>query len=257
MTNRPKLTNPPLIEVACGVVFEPLALGLAQISDLRQAMRDVYPMISLQPALVEPNEQLHFTLAPGAQMMFGERAIMESSDGGWIVQLQHNRLFVNWRSQGGSYPGMYDENSIVERFLTAWAHLAHLIGEIKPKRVEITKVNHLYQGLHWSKVDDLVELLPMLQGLRNSQRGPELHFNLNLNDNSELPQQVVNARTLRRLMSDGEHRLLVHMELSTRAACADAGSLRESLTQTNEALNEHFFSLIPPEQWARFGGLIQ
>lgn len=256
MSEHPGLTNPPLTEVVCGVAFDSLSLDLAQIAELHHAMREEYPALSLQPALPDHGDQLQFVIGPGAHTKLNDRAWMESSDGVWLVQVQHNRLFVNWRQRDGLYPGMHAAAGVLDHFMDALTHLTALFGAVRPRRVEITKVNLLHQGQHWHSPEDLTTLLPLLQSLRGAQRGPELHFNISLNDHSALPQHILNARTVRRATPDGA-RLFVHLELSARYACDELDAVRGALTQTNEDLNERFFSLIPEEHWTRFGGLIQ
>jgi uncharacterized protein (TIGR04255 family) len=256
MSEHPGLTNPPLTEVVCGVAFDSLSLSLAQIAELHHAMREDYPELSLQPAMPEHGEPFQFVIGPGAHTKLNERAWMESSDGVWLVQVQHNCLFVNWRQRDGLYPGMHAAAGVLEHFMDALAHFTALCGTVRPRRVEITKVNLLHQGLHWHHAEDLVGLLPLLQSLRAAQPGPELHFNISLNDHSMLPQHVLNARTVRRATPDGA-RLFVHLELSARYACDKFDAVRGALMQTNADLNDRFFSLIPEEHWMRFGGLIQ
>ena len=178
--------------------------------------------------------------------------MMESSDHIWLIQVQHNRLIVNWRHQPGSvYPGVFAEAGVYERFQEVLESLEQLMGQqVRPTRVEVTKVNALEQGTHWRDAEDLVTLIPAFQGLRAALPGPELHFNVSINDHGKLPQHILSARTLRR--QDGG--LLVHLELSARCAYDGTAPLHESFHQANQAVNDRFFSIIPESQRSRFGG---
>ena len=253
MGEHSRLVSPPLVEVVCGVAFEPFALDLGFISDFRQALREEYPRLSLQPVWLEPGEQVTFAIGSNGHVVGGERAVLESHDGVWIVQFQANRLFVNWRNTHVAYPGMIGNGGMLERFYAVFSHFFNFVGEVNLKRVEITKINHLVQGHHWHSTEDVVAMLPFLRGLYLLHQGPELNFNIKLSDNTRLPQHIVNMSTVR---MGGAPNIAIQIELSTRRACVNAEDLERSFVNANEAINDRFFSVLSEDQLARFGGVV-
>lgn len=106
----PSFTNPPLLEVALAVEFAALPeFGAIVMADLARRWSDRYPRVQEHPPL-PPNMAIGYP-ATGAGMMVSMGApqirlwlLTESEDR--LVQLQRDRLIVNWRSASteGSYP---------------------------------------------------------------------------------------------------------------------------------------------------------
>lgn len=106
-TAEPDFATPPVVEVALGVQFQPL-FGLRGINlgPLRDRWRAAYPRIEEQPPLPPAVEsgptssgltfQLNLGSGPAARYWFLSEAGTE------LVQLQQDRLIVNWRE--GSPP---------------------------------------------------------------------------------------------------------------------------------------------------------
>lgn len=106
----PSFAHPPLLEVALAVEFAPLAeFGATVMSDLARRWGDRYPRVQEHPPL-PPNMAIGFP-ASGAGMMVSVGApqirlwlLTEAEDR--LVQLQRDRLIVNWGSSSdeGTYP---------------------------------------------------------------------------------------------------------------------------------------------------------
>jgi uncharacterized protein (TIGR04255 family) len=107
---RPESADPPVVEMVLGVQFRSL-LGLRGIAlgPLRERWRDQYPRLEEQPPLPPAIEGV-ITPGIGLQLGFGPgpplRQWFLSADGGELIQLQNDRLIVNWRRVNGSgaYP---------------------------------------------------------------------------------------------------------------------------------------------------------
>lgn len=97
----PEFAEPPVVEVALGVQFHPLpALRGITLAPLRERWRTEYPRVEEQPPLAPAIEagpmqgiavQVGFGPVPTVRYMFLNEA------GSEFVQLQNDRLVVNWR----------------------------------------------------------------------------------------------------------------------------------------------------------------
>ncbi len=148
----PSFADPPLLEVALAVEFAPLAeFGATVMSDLARRWSGRYPRVQEHPPL-PPNMAIDFP-ASGAGMMVSVGApqirlwlLTESEDR--LVQVQRDRLIVNWRSSSdeGIYPRYKD--SLRPEFENDFEELRLFLRErsLPPPRVistEVTYVNAL------------------------------------------------------------------------------------------------------------------
>lgn len=103
----PSFDRPPVSEVALAVGFQPLdGLRAIQLGPLWEAWRADYPLVDEQPPLPPLAAQ---DFGRGLSVSFGSPPVNRqwflSSDGDRLVQLQSDRLVVNWRETAGqSYP---------------------------------------------------------------------------------------------------------------------------------------------------------
>lgn len=144
----PSFTDPPVQEVALGIGFRPLAgLHAVQLGPLWQLWCQNYPHLEEQPALPASGDvRAGFAVSVGPPPM--SRHWFLSPDGDRLVQLQADRLVVNWRQTAGQdyprYEALRDELverlDDVQRFSSdgGW-------GSLAPTDVEVTYVN-LVQG---------------------------------------------------------------------------------------------------------------
>jgi hypothetical protein len=104
MNARKKLASPPIEEVVCGLCFpsipelDPIAVGR-----FSHDIRDEYRQHAVQPPVTD---QAGFTFALGAGPL---RSWLISENDEWVIQLQHDRFYLNWRQRGGDYPRFSDE----------------------------------------------------------------------------------------------------------------------------------------------------
>ena len=136
---------PPVTEVALGVQFDPQSrLGGIQAADLWNAWRTEYPHLSEMPPLPSmpaPGQQsapwIQVGGVPGVRLWF----MNESRD--HLIQLQPDRLVVNWRQQSeASYPRFPE---VMGRFESAWeatrAFLKESGQELHLQQTEVTYIN--------------------------------------------------------------------------------------------------------------------
>ncbi|MDA8056499.1 MAG: TIGR04255 family protein [Actinomycetota bacterium] len=166
----PDFEDPPVVEVALGVQFRPIPrLRPVEMASLREQWRSEYPVVLDQPPLPPTIEQP--TSGPRTtQLVFGPalqtRLWFLSEDQSSLVQIQHDRLTVNWRKLDGvpypRYPAvrdMFDRSfDDVEEFVADRG-----FGPLEITQVEANYINridaadegrgHLEEILrHWSSL---------------------------------------------------------------------------------------------------------
>lgn len=239
----PDLGKPPIIEVVCGFVFEsvpnfdPLEMGV-----FWNTRRDEYPYRQMHPVLSDgPVFQL------GAAPM---RAWLISEDESYLVQLQHDRCYVNWRASDEQYPRFHDHDGsegVLTRSLREHTTLMQFFEEEfekapQIKRVELTKINHLRIEHHWGSLDELKTLIPVLDVLSIGA----LDFNLAWVNTYDVGRVVTTLKTAQ-LKEESvvrlEHRFIGEIGNSDAAALLRTG---------NDLLNEVFCSIFSDKGWEKF-----
>lgn len=167
MSDVPKFDHPPVVEVAVGVQFRPIfamrGLGLA---GLRDKWRTQYPRIEEQPALPPISEgspsrlpQVQFnvvSLPPTRQWFLSEL-------GTELVQVQPDRLIVNWRS--GEAQAEYPRyRQIRETFINRFNDLAQFAIDEGFGEPEITQAELTYINVIDAKPDELGRIERFFKG---------------------------------------------------------------------------------------------
>ena len=149
MTRTPDFENPPVVEMALGVQFRPLfAVRGITLAPLRERWRAEYPGVEEQPPLAPGIEG---PLAPGLGLAIGfgpvpsARHWFLSEDGTNLVQVQNDRLIVNWR-QGDSaapYPRYERMRALFEERVREFASFLkdEQIGSVDIVQAEINYIN--------------------------------------------------------------------------------------------------------------------
>jgi uncharacterized protein (TIGR04255 family) len=142
----PDFARPPVREVALAVGFQPLThLRAVQLGELWSSWRELYPIIDEQPPLPPFTSP---TFNRGLSVSFGPPPINRqwflSSDGDRLVQLQSDRLIVNWRETAGqSYPRYEELRAECASRLRDVAHFSEEggWGTLNLTDIELTYVN--------------------------------------------------------------------------------------------------------------------
>lgn len=147
----PEFENPPVIEVAIGVQFQPLfGLRPIELGALRDRWRPTHPVVAEQPLLPPAIEtagsgpaRVSFVLAPAAQ----NQVWFLSADQSSLLQLQHDRLTVNWRrtGDGTEYPRYPAMRRLFEEKATDLSDFVRdrALGQVAVTQVEVTYVNSI------------------------------------------------------------------------------------------------------------------
>ena len=167
MTDLPEFDNPPVVEVVLGVQFRPLpglhGLGLAP---LQAVWRDMFPISQEYPPLMPVIEgdpqgagklQLSLLPVPAVRQWF------VSESGNELVQLQPDRLLVNWRAgdTAEKYPRYRHMRSTFESRFTELSSFAkdQGFGSLDVVQAELSYINVIQLSR-----EDLGRLETFLQG---------------------------------------------------------------------------------------------
>lgn len=235
-----KLHSPPIVEVVCGVLFDPIAgLDPLTLGRFWEQQRAAYPDHQLHPPILEEGQTLHFERFPPI------RVWMISPDDAWVLQVQWDRFYLNWRQRGETYPRFSDQatgEGVLSRFLREFdgfaAYCASTLGcKPEPRAFELAKIDLFKPGVSWDGLDDLAAMLPWLQPFSAA---------------SESKQPTISAQ-FREERAGGTLVIGVevgkpHAKLETRLTKNLDGQLRPEFEAANTVLNGVFEKLIPAEE---------
>ncbi len=171
----PDYANPPVVEVALSVQFEPLkALRAAQIGLLWAEFRERFPLLEEHPPIdpvierfggrpVSATRGIRFQLVEAPPT---PRSWFLSESGNELIQVQQDRFVQNWRKATGEikYPRykhlretFAGQLQIFRTFLQR-----ERLGDLVPNQCEVTYVNHIVAGNGWQDFGDLDKVLTIL-----------------------------------------------------------------------------------------------
>jgi uncharacterized protein (TIGR04255 family) len=165
----PDYEKPPVIEVVCGILFEPIkALTAPYIGVLWEKFKSEYPRCKEVAPLVPVIERFDDAGALD-QASLGEifslpRAWFETSDGNGLIQVQRDRFLHNWKKERDEdiYPHY---GYVIGNFRKCLATFEEFLeenqlNEIKPVQFELTYVNHIPQGDAWDTLGNIKNVFP-------------------------------------------------------------------------------------------------
>lgn len=249
----PRLADPPIEEVVCGVVFAPVAA----LDALEQGV--YWDSVSNR----FPNKQVQPVLLDGAHGMFVQgvapiRSWLISKDGDFLIQIQQDRFYMNWRRRAGAYPRFRDHvgdrglcSRALEEFERFQTFLKSRFGvSTEPHRIELQKQDLLLRGKHWSNLRDLSTIMPVVSTLADVQTSEHAGFNLRMAEPDAVGQTTLQIAT----KMDADHKPdAVRLDFHRSAPLA-GGDIKDSFHSANTRLNLVFSRLFTPAAWPRFGG---
>jgi uncharacterized protein (TIGR04255 family) len=147
----PKYDRPPVVEVACGVLFNtPSPLRSAHIGLYWKTVRGDFPRIEEAP----PLDPVIETQGVMGVMQFGfgplpplRRTWLVSSDGRSLIQVQEDRFLFNWKKAEGAdkYPSYQQVIARFDKHLSGFVGFLHEAGVGSPiyRQFELTYFNHI------------------------------------------------------------------------------------------------------------------
>ncbi len=149
----PEYAAPPVVEVAASVQFANIkAMDAARLGLLWGRFRDAYPLTEQHPPLPRAHESIN--LAGGGLVRFSlerpnspQRLWFLKSDGTRLVQVQSDRLVVNWRKLDSAEPYLRYSSvrEMLREALTIFTQFLEdeQLGKVEPQHMELTYVNHV------------------------------------------------------------------------------------------------------------------
>lgn len=242
----PKLDRPPINEVICGFIFEPASLDVLDFGIYWQERAADYPRKELHPALFDETVVNLGGLPARAWLISPDPEAV-------ILQLQHDRFYMNWRARGTDYPRFTTRDGIpglktlaLEEWAKFSAFVASRCGSTKPrlKRIELAKVDVLERGTHWSDHEDLGRLMRVAAVFQEIQLADLTHLQLRLTERDDANKATLVTVNVTETQARIEARVILQ-------ATDDLDAL---LTFANDRLNAAFFGLLnPDERMNRFG----
>lgn len=256
----PSLQHPPLVEVVCGFFFEPLPeLKPLVIGLYWSERRKEYPQTDEQSALFDNTSSpppIEWSLGPGPL-----RVLMTSEDQHFVLQIQQDRLYFNWRRRDeGDYPRFKDtqggSGGMRSRALHEWGLFSGFCERelnTKPQltHVEISKVNQLVGGQHWQDPQDLAALFPALQAFNalTDHQTEGMAFVVEQSTQFDVPLRTHCAWIKAQI--DDKPRQHIAISHNLRAPTIPE-ALSPTLTAINDTINRAFFRLLSPSELHRF-----
>lgn len=165
----PKFDRPPVIEVVCGILFQPFQALLAPHFGLlweklkESGYTQCQEVAPLAPVIEQleggQHVQFEFTDTPPLPRIWFVRP-----DENGIVQVQRDRLLHNWKKvrPEDEYPHYESVIKMFRDILTSFEAFLQgaSIGQVSPRQYEMTYVNHLPQGDGWQALAELGKVFP-------------------------------------------------------------------------------------------------
>jgi hypothetical protein len=241
----------------CGFFFAPLA-GLDPLVVGKywseHKLKDGYHARQLHQAV---SDRLGLSFSDGLGPL---RCWLLKDTDDYILQIQPDRFYLNWRKRSGGYPHFTDRDGS-EGVLTKSLREFHQFGEfceadpaikqtLKPVRFELAKVDLLVSPAHWKDYADLTTVVPMLSQLPQIANEPTVGLSLGGERDGFQVQFGLTNVVLAEDMSPA-------VKIETRVTADASEDPRRTMTAMNAVANQIFFSTLSESQFHRFGGEIE
>lgn len=188
-STHPRFQHPPVMEVALGVQFKPLAsFGVPQIGRLWERFRERFPKVEHQPQLDHEIErrgaqlpQVSFrVLEPNRALL--PRVWMINDSGTELLQVQQDRFVRNWRrySDGTARYPEYLEH-LRPSFVSELGEFVSFIeseglGAVEFDQCDLSYVNHIEPNEVWSTTGDWWKVFPSIAPAIDKDSGGPLDY---------------------------------------------------------------------------------
>lgn len=161
----PEYKKPPVDEVVCGILFEPLKQFLVPHFGLLwekfkleyPRCRHVDPLMPVVESATGPRPDEVISEVPLPRIWF-------IHDDGRIIQVQRDRFLHNWRKlkPTDEYPRYRTVFKIFQTHFSTFQQFLseYQLGEIIPKQYEMTYVNNIPQGEGWETIEATENVFP-------------------------------------------------------------------------------------------------
>lgn len=180
-----ELERPPLDEMVLGIQFVPLAgWSVPHFGLFWETIRQDFPHFEVKEPLITPESLLS---APGSLVVSGLPARMWfiEESGVHLLQIQHDRVVLNWRKRpGGVYPRYRSLRSQLERLWTGFIGFLERedLGTPQVTRCENSYVNYIDIEALMREGLSFVDIFPIWEGgpVKFLEETATLSFNMTL-----------------------------------------------------------------------------
>jgi uncharacterized protein (TIGR04255 family) len=220
----PGYEKPPINEVVCGILFDPLQSFLTpHVGLLWRKFDDDYPycqdLAPLTPSIeiIDESPEIRFALSDIPPL---PRVWFINASGNEIIQIQRDRFLHNWRKMDSqdAYPRY---KNIIQKFKNHLSSFESFLKEasleqISPLQYELTYVNHILQGEGWDTYKDVGKVFPYFSGQVSQNQFPEFEA-INWRTTFPLPDRAGRLHvTIRNGIRQEDNRHLFVFELTAR-----------------------------------------
>ena len=254
--SEPKFERPPVTEVAVAIEFVPIpALTAVPIVQMYAKLWAAdYPKVveqmALPPTGPEPGSMLAgigLRVGQGAEAL---RLWMLAEDEAELLQLQHDRLILNWRMlEGGHYPAYA---TLRERFSRRWEELGTAVaglGQVRPTVAEVTFVNAAASSAGWAGMADVLATsgVPVLPG---NCVASAVQYVAALDEETGGPGQIV---VTAQHNGQSSVTLTIVTRLSITGTEIASARILDRLDRAHDLGVQTFVALTPPDKHAEWG----
>ncbi len=226
----PEYESPPVTEVVCGVLFEPIQALLApHLGLLWEKFKPEYATCREVPPLAPTIE--HFEGPPSLELGITDapplsRIWFNHTDGNGIIQVQRDRFLHNWKKvrPDDAYP-RYD--SAIRMFRDRLARFETFLqennlGKVVPRQYEMTYVNHIPLGEGRKALSDVGKVFPDFAWRTKTDRFLSTPENINWRTSFPLPHHEGRLHaTLRSATRNSDGQSVLIFELAARGMGQD------------------------------------
>jgi uncharacterized protein (TIGR04255 family) len=163
--------RPPVVETVYSAQFDPLErLNAAHLGAFWHTVRHEWPQCSvaapIESAFERFGQERVWDLVGRIQLRLAEIAPMrlqlQNKDQDRMLQVQNDRVVLNWTRKGNDYPRDRAIRPEFFRWLGAFRHYVqeYDLGALRLNQWEVTYVNHIPAGTVWKTTEDWAGLFP-------------------------------------------------------------------------------------------------
>jgi uncharacterized protein (TIGR04255 family) len=259
MTNEIHFDHPPLDEVVCGVHFagvkwSDIHFGL-YYTELggRYPHTQRRPPISLFESRGSEGLQIELLTKPQLPLLW-----YESPDSPFLVQVQRDAFFVNWRRQSGTfiYPHFHsregEEQGVWDRFVSEWEAFRtfcakQTIGTPEVLTCHLAYINHMVHGEAWDVPSDLARWFHLLAGVKGASSVST--FNMTIIQSRRLPLRI----TVRPAIRISDKKKLFAIDFIITAKLPPEADLQTWFDEAHQMIRDEFLAQTTQQAHQQWG----
>ena len=259
MTKPFKMKNPPINEVACGFIFDPIEFSSPfLLTDYFQdKAKEGFNSSRIVDPIIEQTVGINFQIRGPSGNALPFRIWLENPETGFLIQIQSDRFYLNWKrkTSASKYPYFCRPNGIQEIAIREFEYFQNFIQRqlsIKPNcnRVNLTNVDIFDRNTAHDGLTQFAELMPMLQSLAevqstgSSQESDACNINIGFNEADGKSKLSLSLTSGFLIAPPNQHKPIYKLETVINTQRPDETDLQNTLHSNHIRLRELFFALL-------------